>query len=71
MMQQLTIRRNINETLRARIVTYRADEEKLARYREKLANEKEFRRARRRRSRGKKSDAQGAAQADKSGATVG
>jgi DNA polymerase III epsilon subunit-like protein len=60
MMQQLSIKRNINETLRARIVFYRADEERLARYREKLANEKEFHRVRRRRrgGRAKKSAAE-------------
>ena len=55
MMQQLSIKRNINETLRARIVFFRADEERLAKYKEKLALEKEFRRARKhRRPRGKK-----------------
>ena len=70
LMQQMTIRRNINESLRARIVYYRADEEKLARYREKLAAEKEFRRARRRRSRGKKGGAD-AVQGEKESANVG
>ncbi len=70
LMQQLTIRRNINETLRARIVFYRADEEKLARYREKLAQEKEFRRSRRRRTRGRKSGAEGASES-KNSVTVG
>ena len=55
MMQQISIKRNINETLRARIVFFRADEERLAKYKEKLALEKEFRRARKhRRPRGKK-----------------
>ncbi len=55
MMQQLSIKRNINETLRAHIILFRADEEKLKKYREKLENEKEFRRARRhRRPRGQK-----------------
>lgn len=54
-MQQLTVKRNINESLRARIIFFRADEERLTRYREKLATEKEFRRARRHhRGRGKK-----------------
>ena len=70
LMQQMTIRRNINESLRARIVYYRADEEKLARYREKLATEKEFRRSRRRRSRGKKSGSE-AASAAKENVSVG
>ena len=49
MMQQLSIKRNINDTVRAQILLFRADEEKLARYHEKLENEKEFRRSRRRR----------------------
>lgn len=70
LMQQMVIRRNINESLRARIVFYRADEEKLARYREKLENEKEFRRARRRRPRGKRGASASASQA-KENATVG
>ena len=70
LLQQLAIKRNINETLRARIVFYRADEEKLARYREKLAMEKEFRRARRHRSRGRKPSAENAT-ASKSDVTVG
>ena len=59
MMQQLSIKRNINETLRAHIILFRADEEKMKRYHEKLENEKQFRRAhRRRRPRGKKTDDQ-------------
>ncbi len=46
------IRRNINETFRLRVVLMRADEERLARYREKLASEREYRRSHRRSRRG-------------------
>lgn len=43
-----SIKRNINETFRLRVIITRADEEKLTRYREKLAVEKEHRRTHRR-----------------------
>ena len=49
-----SIKRNINETFRLRIILMRADEERLTRYREKLANEREFRRSHRRSRRGGK-----------------
>lgn len=49
-----SIKRNINETFRLRVILMRADEERLTRYREKLANEKEFRRSHRRSRRGGK-----------------
>ena len=71
LLQQLTVKRNINETLRARVVFFRADEERLARYREKLANEKEIRRSRRRRSRGRRGAASAAPQREESGTPVG
>lgn len=48
------IKRNINETFRLRVILMRADEERLSRYREKLANEREFRRSHRRSRRGGK-----------------
>ena len=48
MMMCAAVKRNINETFRVRVILMRPDEERLTRYREKLANEKEFRRARRR-----------------------
>lgn len=50
------IRRNINETFRLRVILMRADEERLTRYREKLASEKEYRRSHRRSRRGPKKD---------------
>lgn len=52
MMLAGSIKRNINETFRLRVILMRADEERLTRYREKLANEREFRRAHRRSRRG-------------------
>jgi len=51
-----SIKRNINDTYRLRVILMRADEERLTRYREKLANEKEYRRAHRRSRRGGKRD---------------
>ena len=49
-----SIKRNINDTFRLRVILMRADEERLTRYREKLANEKEYRRSHRRSRRGGK-----------------
>lgn len=49
-----SIKRNINDTFRLRVILMRADEEHLTRYREKLANEKEYRRSHRRSRRGGK-----------------
>ena len=49
-----SIKRNINETFRLRVILMRPDEERLTRYREKLANEREFRRSHRRSRRGGK-----------------
>jgi hypothetical protein len=46
------IRRNINESFRLRVILMRPDEERLTRYREKLANEREYRRSHRRSRRG-------------------
>jgi len=43
-----SIKRNINETFRLRVILTRADEERLTRYKEKLENEKEYRRSHRR-----------------------
>lgn len=51
-----SLRRNINETLRLRVILMRADEERLTRYREKLANEREYRRSHRSRRHGRKKD---------------
>ena len=51
-----TLRKNINETLRLRVILMRADEERLAKYREKLANEREYRRAHRSRRHGRRRD---------------
>ena len=53
MMLQVSLKRNINETMRAVVLMYKADEEKLAKYREKLAMEKEFRRSHRKKRRGR------------------
>lgn len=53
MMLVASLRRNINDTLRLRVILMRPDEERLARYREKLANEQEYRRSHR--SRGRRS----------------
>ena len=53
MMLGVSIKRNINETLRAVVLLYRADEEKLAKYREKLAAEQENRRTHRKRRKGR------------------
>ena len=51
MMLGVSLKRNINETLRAVVLLYRADEEKLTRYREKLAAEAQNRRTHRKRRR--------------------
>ena len=56
MMLLATVRKNINETFRMRVILLRPDEERLTRYREKLAGEREFRRAHRRRGRGPKKE---------------
>ena len=58
-----SIKRNINETFRLRVILMRPDEERLTRYREKLANEREFRRSHRRSRRGGKREGAKAAQA--------
>ena len=63
MMLLATLKRNINETFRLRVILMRADEERLTRYREKLANEKEFRRSHRRSRRSSRKDATKAAPA--------
>lgn len=58
MMMQASVKRNINDTFRVRMVLFRADEERLTRYREKLENEQKFRKSRRRgRRTGKKEGA--------------
>ncbi|MBO7171085.1 MAG: exonuclease domain-containing protein [Clostridia bacterium] len=60
MMLQVSLKRNINETLRAVVLLYRADEEKLAKYREKLTAEEQNRRTHRKRRRSRsKSSAEG------------
>lgn len=48
---EVRLARNLNETFRARFSAYRADEEKIARYREKLALEKAYAGKRRHRKR--------------------
>ena len=48
-----SLRRNINDTLRLRVILMHPDEERLTRYRERLANEQEYRRSHR--SRGRRS----------------
>lgn len=53
MMLGVSLKRNINETLRAAVLIYRADEEKLTKYREKLAAEAENRRTHRKRRKGR------------------
>lgn len=53
MMLVASLRRNINETLRLRVILMHPDEERLTRYRERLANEQEYRRSHR--SRGRRS----------------
>lgn len=58
-----SIKRNINETFRLRVILMRPDEERLTRYREKLANEREFRRSHRRSRRGGKREGTKAAKA--------
>ena len=58
-----SIKRNINETFRLRVILMRPDEERLTRYREKLANEREFRRSHRRSRRGGKREGAKAAKA--------
>ena len=53
MMLVASLRRNINDTLRLRVMLMHPDEERLTRYRERLANEQEYRRSHR--SRGRRS----------------
>ncbi|MBP3437344.1 MAG: exonuclease domain-containing protein [Clostridia bacterium] len=50
MFTEVRLTRNINETWRAKVSVYRATEEKITRYRDKLALEKEFARKNRRRN---------------------